>query len=163
MQLRYELSVSHCTGVAEMAFAPGHPGVDPYGTLRSLVCELPASVCSSRSTTASGLLHYLQCNCIHAQVPLRNGKAYGGKLLHNLQDTLKASTLHPRYDTVILVATRPDLLCDVADHATSVQRRCQLRVDAGCAVPLCTGRVQLYAVCYQVHTSRKELSASVLT
>lgn len=30
--------------------------------------------------------------CLVLQVPLRNGKAYGGKLLHNLQDTLKART-----------------------------------------------------------------------
>ena len=75
-----------------MAFAP-KPDIDPYGTLRSLVRW---SVVFPGVAVQKLLLHALQQHLrvlekqLTVQVPVHRGKAYGGKVLHNLKDTLKA-------------------------------------------------------------------------
>ena len=77
-----------------MAFAP-KAEVDPYGTLRSLVGA------SQMQTEQPLLSHHLlvtrrlsgTIQPVVVQVPVYRGKAYGGKVLHNLKDTLKVSVM----------------------------------------------------------------------
>lgn len=75
-----------------MAFAP-KPDIDPYGTLRSLVrWSVVCPGVAVQKLLLHALLHHLRVfeKQLTVQVPVHRGKAYGGKVLHNLKDTLKA-------------------------------------------------------------------------
>ena len=112
-----------------MAFAP-KPDIDPYGTLRSLVRGNAVSpgVANAMNMLSHALYQHLRVfeEQLFVQVPVHRGKVYGGKVLHNLKDTLKARSRV----TFSLAFSPPTMQSQTApacaDPAAAVTRGCRL-------------------------------------